>query len=90
MDNKNWIPQDFRDLQSSQLLGLYIVEKVVTRENGPEVFNKWKYTCKCFKKDCEYFVQSFIHYIISRAGSKIPRTLSTNLHGSRPNEVVRF
>lgn len=40
------------------------------------------------KKDVREFTQSCIHCIISRNGERIPRPLSTALHGERPNEVI--
>ncbi len=46
----------------------------------------WDY----LRKDCDAFVAQCIHCLISRAGEKVPRPLSGQMHATKPKEYIHF
>lgn len=48
--------------------------------------NRTKYWREDLKVDFKEFIQSCIHFILSQNGERVPRPLSTALHGERPND----
>lgn len=49
-----------------------------------------QYIWSTMKSDCREFVQQCLHCMTAASGEKIPRPLSSTVHGSRPNEVIHF
>lgn len=49
-----------------------------------------EYYWKNLKENLRDFAQNCIHCIITNTGKRVPRPLSTALHGRRPNEVVHM
>lgn len=87
-DNTIWIPEKAKDLK------LRIVVEAHCGERGHrahastlEVISS-QYWWTGLKEDVREFTQACIHCIVSRNGERIPRPLSTALHGERPDEVV--
>ncbi len=42
------------------------------------------------RKDCDAFVAQCVHCLIYRAGEKIPRPLSSQMHATKPIEYIHF
>lgn len=83
-----WVPSGANDLK------LRIAVEAHCGERGHRAYDvtleviQRTYWWPEIKEDIKEFIQSCIHCIISRNGERIPRPLSTALHGERPNEVV--
>jgi Integrase zinc binding domain len=41
-------------------------------------------------KDVKVFVQNCLHCVATIPGDKVPRPLGTQLHATKPNEIVHF
>jgi hypothetical protein len=41
-------------------------------------------------KDVKVFVQNCLHYVATFPGDKVPRPLGTQLHATKPNEILHF
>jgi Integrase zinc binding domain len=41
-------------------------------------------------KDVKVFVQNCLHCVATIPGDKVPRPLSTQLHATKPNEILHF
>jgi hypothetical protein len=41
-------------------------------------------------KDVKVFVQNFLHCVATIPGDKVPRPLGTQLHATKPNEILQF
>jgi hypothetical protein len=41
-------------------------------------------------KDVKVFVQNWLHCVAPSPGDKVPRPLSTQLHATKPNEILHF
>jgi hypothetical protein len=45
---------------------------------------------KTMEKDVKVFVQNCLHCIATIPGDKVPRQLGTQLHATKPNEILHF
>jgi hypothetical protein len=41
-------------------------------------------------KDAKVFVQNCLHCVATIPGDKVPRPLGTQLHATKPNEILHF
>jgi Integrase zinc binding domain len=41
-------------------------------------------------KDVKVFVQNCLHCVAALPGDKVPRPLGTQLHATKPNEILHF
>ena len=89
-ENCIWIPRKAHELQMKVLVvshcslgghrGVKATESII-REN---------FYWDDMHDDVKAFVKACIHCIITRSGEVIPRPLGSQIHGTRPNEVVHM
>jgi len=89
-DNAAWIPPDAIDLK---LKLLTIAHAGTAGHRGSDstratLLENFRWTG--IQRDVRDFVASCLLCIMAKSGNKIPRPLSTTLHGSKPNEVLHF
>jgi hypothetical protein len=46
--------------------------------------------CRTMAKDVKVFVQNCLHCVATIPGDKVPRPLGTQLHATKPNEILHL
>ena len=85
-----WIPDDCVNLK---LRLLTIAHAGTAGHRGSET--TWhalreRFTWTDLRDDVRSFVSSCLLCVLAKSGNKVPRPLSTTLHGTKPNEVIHF
>lgn len=88
--NKVWIPNSATELHIRLLVAAHCG---ASGHRGAETTSsrlKERYTWATLEEDTREFVRNCLHCIVAKGGIKVPRPLSSALHGTRPNEVLHF
>jgi Integrase zinc binding domain len=90
MNNALWIPERAVELQ------LRLCVEAHCRSAGHRAYEATLGTIKEYvawttmAKDVKVFVQNCLHCVATIPGDKVPRPLGTQLHATKPNEILHF
>jgi hypothetical protein len=90
INNALWIPERAVELQ------LRLCVEAHCRSAGHRAYEatlgaiKEYVACTTMAKDIKVFVQNCLHCVATVPGDKVPRPLCTQLHATKPNEILHF
>jgi Integrase core domain/Integrase zinc binding domain len=90
MNNALWAPEYAVELQ------LRLCVEAHCRSAGHRAYEatlgaiKEYLACTTMAKDVKVFVQNCLHCVATIPGDKVPRPLGTQLHATKPNEILHF
>jgi hypothetical protein len=90
MNNALWIPERAVELQ------LRLCVEANCRSAGHRAHEATLGSIKEYllwttmAKDSKVFVQNYLHCVATTPGDKVPRPLGTQLHATKPNEILHF
>jgi Integrase zinc binding domain len=90
MNNALWIPERAFELQ------LRLCVEAHCRSAGYRAYEatlgaiKEYVACTTMAKDVKVFVQNCLHSVAIIPGDKVPRPLGTQIHATKPNEILHF
>jgi Integrase zinc binding domain len=90
MNNALWIPERAVELQ------LLLCVEAHCRSTGHRAYEATLGAIKEYvawtkmAKDVKAFVQNCLHCVATIPGDKVPRSLHTQLHASKPNEILHY
>jgi hypothetical protein len=89
-NNAQWTPERAVELQLSFCVESYCCfagHRAYEATLGAiKEYVKWT----TMAKDVKVFVQNYLHCVATIPGDKVPRPLGTQLHATKPNEILHF